>query len=48
MNRELIKNYIEKQSVKVVSSLELSENKIAYSEIKQGRTINEITGDEEM
>lgn len=48
MNRELIKKYIEKQSVKVVSSLELSENKIAYSEIKQGRTINEITGDEEM
>ena len=48
MNRNLMKSYIDDQPVKVVSLLDLSNNKIAYSGIKQGRVIDEITGDEEM
>ena len=48
MNRNLIKSYIDSQPIKVVSSLDLSNNKISYSGIKQGRVIDEITGDEEM
>lgn len=48
MNRTLIKKYVDKQSEKVVTKLDLSANKIAYDKIVQGRVINEITGDEEM
>ena len=48
MNRELIKNYIKNQPTKVVSLLDLNDNKISYEAIKQGRVIEEITGDEEM
>lgn len=48
MRRELIKNYIDSQPTKVVSSIDLMENKISYSGINQKRIINEITGDEEM
>ena len=48
MRRELIKNYIESQPIKVVSSIDLTENKITYCGINQGRVINEIKGNEEM
>lgn len=48
MRRELIKNYIDGQPTKVVSSIDLIDNKISYSGINQSRVINEITGDEEM
>lgn len=48
MNRELIRQYIDSQPVKVVSHLDLINNKIKYEGIKQHREIDEITGDEEM
>ena len=48
MNRTLIKKYIDSQSEKIVSSLDLTNNKLSYDKIIQGRIINEITGDEEM
>jgi len=48
MRRELIKHYLDSQPTKVVSSIDLMENKIAYRGIIQKRMINEITGDEEM
>lgn len=48
MNRELIKNYIDNQPIKVVDTIELSRNKISYNGITQGRIIKDITGDEEM
>jgi Type I restriction-modification system methyltransferase subunit len=48
MDRTLIKKYIDSQTTKVISSLDLAKNKISYDSIVQGRVINEITGDEEM
>ncbi len=48
MNRELIKNYIDEQPIKVVDKLDLSANKISYKGIDAKRTIKDITGDEEM
>lgn len=48
MNRIFIKKYIEAQTTKVVTKLDLNSNKIAYNGIVQGRNINDITGDEEM
>lgn len=48
MNRTLIKKYVDKQSIKIVTNLDLSANKIVYDKIVQGRIIKEITGDEEM
>ena len=48
MNRNLIKEYIDAQPNKVVSSIDLSNKKLTYEKIRQGRMINEITGDEEM
>lgn len=48
MNRTLIKKYIDSQSEKIVTSLDLTNNKLSYDKIIQGRIINEITGDEEM
>lgn len=48
MNRNLIKDYIDSQSHKVVSNIDLIERTIKYDEIIQRRAINEITGDEEM
>lgn len=47
MNRELIKRYIDSQPIKVVSFLDLENNKITYDGIK-GPDITEIKGDEEM
>jgi hypothetical protein len=48
MNRTFIQKYIDNLPTKVVSYLDLSKNKISFDGIVQGRTINEITGDEEM
>jgi len=48
MNRNLIKKYIDKQPNKVVTNIDITQNKISYSGIIQGRDIKEITGDEEM
>lgn len=48
MNRILIKNYVDEQTDKIVSSLDLSNSKISYDKIHQGRLIKDITGDEEM
>lgn len=48
MNRTLIKKYIDNQTTKVVSLLDLMKSKITYDGIIQCRTINEISGDEEM
>ncbi|MDR3045995.1 MAG: N-6 DNA methylase [Bacteroidales bacterium] len=48
MNRALIADYVEKQPQKIVTSLNLSKNKISYADIEQRRDIQEITGDEEM
>lgn len=48
MNRAVIKEYIDDQPQKVVSSIDLAADKISYMGINQGRVINEITGDEEM
>lgn len=48
MNRILIKEYVDKQPIKVVSNLNLESNKISYDKILQNRVINDITGDEEM
>ena len=48
MNRNLIKKYIDEQTVKIVSSIDVANNKLTYDKIHQGRTINEIPGDEEM
>lgn len=48
MNRTLIKKYIDSQSEKIVTSLDLTNNKLSYDKIIQCRIINEITGDEEM
>lgn len=48
MNRILIKEYVDKQPIKVVSNLNLESNKISYDKILQNRVINDITGEEEM
>ena len=48
MNRTLIKKCIDSQSEKIVTSLDLTNNKLSYDKIIQGQIINEITGDEEM
>lgn len=48
MNWALIKNFIDKQPTKIVSSIELEKKKISYNLIHQGREIKEITGDEEI
>ena len=48
MNRTLIKNYIDNQTINVVSSLDLAKSRITYDGIVQYRIINEINGDEEM
>jgi len=47
MARTVIADYIAKQPNKVVQ-LNISENKVSYIGIKQGRVIRDITGDEEM
>jgi len=47
MDRTIIADYILKQPNKVVQ-LDISENKVSYIGIKQGRVIRDITGDEEM
>lgn len=48
MNRDLIKQYIDSQPIKVVNHIDLQKGKISYQGIVQGRVITEITGDEEM
>lgn len=48
MDRNLIKNYIDTQPSKIITKLDLTSNKISYSDITQGRVIKDITGDEEM
>lgn len=48
MNRNLIKNYIDSQPEKIVSSLDLSGKRIRYDKIIQNYVIDEIDGDEEM
>lgn len=48
MNRNLIKNYIDSQSTKIVKKLDLATEKIEYQNITLGRNIKDITGDEEM
>lgn len=48
MNRKLIENYINSHDEKIVTNLNLLNNKIKYNGIIQGRSINEISGDEEM
>jgi type I restriction enzyme M protein len=48
MNRELIKRYIHDQKNRVVSHLDLSNNKIKYDAIVQHHVIDTINGDEEM
>jgi len=47
MKRDPIKRYIDSQPVKVVSEFDPENKKISYCDIKQGREILEITGDEE-
>lgn len=46
MNRDLIKQYIDSQPIKVVNHIDLQKGKISYQGIVQGRVITEITGDE--
>ena len=48
MNRALIKAYIDKKPIKVVSKFDLSTNTITYDKIVQGQSINVIKGDEEV
>ncbi len=48
MNRELVKQYIDSQPIKVVTKFDLTTNKLAYTEIKQNREIRDINGDEEV
>lgn len=48
MNRTLIKKYIDNQTIKVVSTIDISKSRITYDGIVQSRIINEISGDEEM
>lgn len=48
MNRQLIKQYIDAQPIKVVSSIDLDKNKITYTGIVQHQTIKVISGDEEI
>jgi len=48
MNRIFIKEYIDNQPIKVVSTIDLPNNQIRYAGIVQHRNINEISGDEEM
>ncbi len=47
MNRELAKDYINAQPVKIVSEFDLARNRVAYT-VRQGRAITEMTGDEEI
>ena len=48
MDRNLIKDYIYEQPIKVVTALEFSEQKIKYDAIVQNRKIDVIDGDEEV
>ncbi len=48
MNREAVKEYINSQPIKVVKNIDLEKKKISYTGIKQHRTIETISGDEEM
>ena len=48
MNKEIIKNYIEKAPIKVVNIFDLENRKIEYIGIKQNKTITVIDGDEEL
>lgn len=48
MYRTLIKNYIDSNSIKVVSSYDFEAARITYDGIVQCRTINTISGDEEL
>ncbi len=48
MNKEIIKNYIEKAPIKVVNTFDLENRKIEYIGIKQNKTITVIDGDEEL
>lgn len=48
MNRNLIEKYINSHDKKIVTNLDLLNNKIKYDGIIQGRFISEISGDEEM
>ena len=47
MVRQLIYDYVNSQPTKVVTKLDLIKNKVEYSDIKQWRTINDVSGDEE-
>jgi len=47
MNRQLIAEYIESQPTKVVTKFDLIKQKVNYSDIRQWRSINDISGDEE-
>jgi len=47
MDKTIIANYIAEQPNKVVQ-LNISENKVSYNGIKQGRVVRDITGEEEM
>jgi len=48
VNRQLVVDFINKHPTKVVSSINLKNGKITYSDIVQGRNLKDITGDEEM
>jgi type I restriction enzyme M protein len=48
VNRQLIKAYIDSSPVKVITSFDLVKQKIAYTDIKQCRTIIDLKGDEEV
>ena len=48
MIRELVRDYIDKQPIKVVERFDINRNKIHYKGITQGQMINEIKGDEEI
>ena len=48
MNRQIIADYIASQATNVVANFDLVKNKIAYTGIKQGKTITKIPGDEEV
>ena len=49
MNRQLIKNYIDAQPIKVVKALDLATNRIEYDKIKQiSRVVTDCSDDEEI
>lgn len=49
MNRQLVKNYIDAQPIKIVKTLDLTTNRIEYDKIKQiSRVVTDCSDDEEI